>query len=72
MKQKKVLIKVPHGGVGKIANALSCSKGLVSLVLGGRDVASETAKKIRHVALTQYDGVEMKPVEKEKQSEEVK
>jgi hypothetical protein len=63
MKRKKTLIKVPRGGVRKIARALNCSEGLVSLALNGSTDKGLT-DKIRHVALTQYDGEEMKPVEK--------
>jgi len=64
------MIMVEHGNVKKIAKAFNCSLALVSLSLRGHRMG-ERAKKIRHVALTQYDGVEMVPVEKEKQSEQV-
>lgn len=65
------MIMVAHGNMGKMANIFKCSIQFVSLALKGRR-DSDLAKKIRHVALTQYDGVEMKPVEKDNQSEQVK
>lgn len=68
---EKTIIMVEHGGLKKIAKAFNCTSAMVSMSLRGHRTG-ELAKKIRHVALTQYDGMEMMPVEKEKQSEEVK
>lgn len=60
---EKTIIMVAHGNVGKIAQAFNVSKALVSLSLRGHRLG-DRAKKIRHVALTEYDGVEMMPVNK--------
>lgn len=59
------MIKVEHGKMQDIAKAFDCSVSMVGHALKGRR-NSPLVKKIRHVALTQYDGVEMVPVEKVK------
>lgn len=57
------MVMVEHGKMQEIAKAFGCTVAMVSYSLKGRR-NGEMAKKIRHVALTQYDGVEMIPVQK--------
>lgn len=59
------MIMVEQGKIQEIAKAFGCHYSMVSHALKGNR-NSPLAKKIRHVALTQYDGVEMVPVEKVK------
>ncbi len=58
---EETIIMVGHGNVGKIAKVFDVTKAMVSMSLRGRR-KGDLAKKIRHVALTQFGGVEMKPV----------
>lgn len=62
---EKTIIMVPHGKVVEIAKVLGISKAMVSHSLRGQK-NNELAKKIRHVALEQYDGVIMKQVGRNK------
>ncbi len=61
---EQTIIMVGHGKVSEIAKVFGCTNGMVSLSLRDRR-KGDLAKKIRHVALTQFDGVEMKPVKKD-------
>jgi len=54
---QKTIIKMPRGNGIKLAKALRCSTVIVSLSLNGKK-RTALARKIRHVALTQYDGQE--------------
>lgn len=61
--EETIIIMVGHGKVREIARVFKITESMVSMSLRGkRD--TELAKKIRHVALTQYGGVEMKPVKR--------
>jgi len=66
IKMEKTIILVHRGNTKKIAAAFGVTKSMVSMSLRGHRMG-ELAKKIRHVALTQYGGVEMEPVNKTKQ-----
>ncbi len=62
MDKKKTTLNriwVPHGNVKKIAQAFECTPQMVNGALAGRK-SSELAIKIRHVAITQYGGKEIK------------
>ncbi|GEM_PF-1268130 len=61
---EKTIIMVRHGKVKEIAKVFGISKTAVSLALRGHR-KNDLTKKIRHVALTQFDGVEMQQVKKE-------
>jgi hypothetical protein len=64
MEKKNLMIAVGYGKVRKIAKAFNCSESMVSKSLNGyKD--NELSKKIRHVALTQFGGVEMQAVKKD-------
>ena len=65
-KMDKTIIMVEYGSLKKIAKVFKVSVPMVSMSLRGHRMG-ELAKKIRHVALTQYGGVEMEPVNKTKQ-----
>lgn len=52
---KKEKIIIQHGQQVKLAEVFGCTQGMVANALNfNRD--SELAKKIRHVAITQYGG----------------
>ena len=51
-------IVMERGAVSKIARSLGCTKEMVSKSLNYKK-DTELAKKIRHVACTQYGGVEL-------------
>lgn len=55
------IIKVESGKLEEIMKVFKVSKPYVSMALNGKR-NGELAKKIRHVALTQYDGQEFQPV----------
>ncbi len=57
-KNKLKRIWVPYGVGRKIAKIFGCSVIMVSLSLNGAK-DTKLAKKIRHVALTQYGGKEI-------------
>ncbi|MBI9064821.1 MAG: hypothetical protein JEZ14_22740 [Marinilabiliaceae bacterium] len=61
----QTIIMVGHGKAQKIARALKTSKAMVSMSLKGR-VTCGKAEKIRHVALAEYGGQEMRAVNKDK------
>lgn len=61
MEKKKTVIMVGYGKVRKIAYVFGCSESMVSKSLHGHK-NNELAVKIRHVALTQFGGIEMQPV----------
>lgn len=66
MEQKKGLnlIKVSKEDRQKLMKIFGVGKGTISMALNGyRD--SETSKKIRHTALTQFNGIELAPVTKD-------
>lgn len=56
--EKQNEIKVEHGDGGKIARVFGVTNAMVSKALKGKGY-SDLARKIRHVALTQYKGREM-------------
>lgn len=56
---------VDYGVVRKLAKAFNISESYVSRALR-YDRDGDRAKKIRHVALTQYDGLEMESIKREK------
>lgn len=58
------MISVGHGKAKEIAKVFGVSTGMVSMSLKGKRNGA-LALKIRYVALTQYDGVELTPVEKD-------
>lgn len=58
-------IFVKHGVQYDIARALDCSPQYVSLALKGRR-QKDKALKIRYVALSQFDGVEVALTEEQK------
>lgn len=52
---KKEKIIIPHGQQAKLAEVFGCTQGMVANALNyNRD--SDLAKRIRHVALTQFGG----------------
>ncbi len=55
------IIMVKHGVQDAIAKVMNCTPQYVSLALNGHRTNGK-AIKIRHIALTQYKGVEMQPV----------
>lgn len=61
-KTTKTRILVKYGSVRKLAKAFGVSESLVSQALRGQQ-NGEKAKKIRHVALSQYGGVEFQNIE---------
>ncbi len=67
MEKKLNLIKVPRGQGIKIAKVFGCTPARVSQALSGDYAGSKLTIKIRHVALTQFDGVEYTPFESEKE-----
>lgn len=52
---KKERIILPHGVGTKLAKVFGCTPAMVSNALNGNR-ESELARKIRHVAVTQYGG----------------
>lgn len=57
------------GGKGKvIAKAFRCTPARVSQALNGK-FDTELTRKIRHVALSEYDGIEMVPVKQTEKTE---
>lgn len=54
---------VRYGGVRKLAKVFGVSEAYVSKSLRGH-AGGDRARKIRHVALTQFEGVEMEPADK--------
>ncbi len=62
--EQTIIIMVDHGKVKKIANVFKVTEAMVSMSLRGKR-NGDLAKKIRHTALEQFDGVEMKPVKKD-------
>ena len=59
-KKKKTKIFVGYGKGRAIAEALNCSEVYVSMVFNGKAPRySSLARKIRHVALNEYNGVEI-------------
>ncbi len=63
--EKPTKIIVPYGSRRKMSKIFKCSEGTISDALSGH-YDSELTKKIRHVALTQFEGVEMAPIKKKK------
>ncbi len=63
--ERPTKIIVPHGSGKKLSKIFKCSEGTVSDALSGH-YDSELSKKIRHVALTQFEGVEMAIIKKKK------
>lgn len=59
MKEKK-RIWLPQGNTKKIAALFGCTSQMVSRSTAGV-VDSELAKKIRHVAMKDFDGIEITP-----------
>ncbi len=59
-------IQVPYGAGRKLQKQFECSGGYVSDSLSGH-LKTELAKEIRKAALTQYEGVEMKPIRENRQ-----
>ncbi len=59
------IILVKKGVQAKIALALNCTQPYVSLALKGRRTKGK-ALKIRHIALTEYDGLEVPLTEEQK------
>ena len=57
------MIVVPYGKMREIAKAFGVDESMVSKSLRNKR-NGDLAKKIRHVALTQFDGVEMQQVNK--------
>ncbi|MDD4747121.1 MAG: hypothetical protein RBR35_07125 [Salinivirgaceae bacterium] len=62
MEKKLNLIKIPHGKGRRLARIFGCTPARVSQALNGNLPDNELTKKIRYVALTQYDGVELESV----------
>lgn len=62
-KATKRIIMVKYGSVRKLAKAFGVSESCISQALRGHKNGAN-AKKIRHVALTQFEGVEMAPADK--------
>lgn len=58
--KKKTKIFVGYGKGRAIAEALNCSEVYVSMVFNGKAPDTSLARKIRHVALKEYNGVEIK------------
>ncbi len=65
---KKTIILVHRGKAKEIVKVFGVTKGMVSSSLRGHR-NSELAKKIRHVALTQYGGVELEPVNRDSEKD---
>lgn len=62
-KTRKSIIKIPYGKLGELAGIFNVSRQTVSTCLNGRGGNTARSKKIRHTALTQYDGQEFTPME---------
>jgi len=60
---KHTTISIEHGKAKEIAKVFGVSKGMVSMSLNGKR-SGNLALKIRHVALNEFDGVEMTPIDK--------
>ncbi len=58
-KNKLARIYVPYGVGRKLTKVFGCTLQMVSVALAGKR-NTELAKKIRHTALTQYGGTEIK------------
>ena len=57
MARKKVIISIPRGSAEKIAHEVGCSIMTVWGALAYRS-DSETAKRVREVAISNYGGIE--------------
>lgn len=66
---EQTIIMVGHGKAQEIAKVFNITKAMVSMSLRGKR-KGEKAKKIRHVALNQFGGVEMKPIDKDEKINE--
>lgn len=64
-KATRNIIMVRYGGVRKLAKVFGVSEAYVSKSLRGH-AGGDRARKIRHVALTQMDGMEMEQVNNDK------
>jgi hypothetical protein len=70
MEKKLNLIKLPRGKGVEIAKIFSCTPARVSQALNGKYSDSDLTKKIRHVALTQFNGVELAIIKVDEQKAE--
>lgn len=61
MNKKLNVIKLKRGQGKELAKAFNCTPARVSQALNGIG-AEDLTKKIRHVALKEYGGVELSPV----------
>lgn len=59
MKNKLNLIKLKRGKGIELAKVFGCTPARVSQALNGLSPKNELTIKIRHVAITQFDGEEM-------------
>jgi len=67
MNRKKTMIEVPHAKRKELIAVCGATYPTVRKALNGFQ-ETKLAKKIRHVALTQFDGVEYEIVKKEAES----
>lgn len=68
MSEKQInQIRVPFGNTAKLAKVFGVTSSYVSQCLNGKKGNADKAKRIRHTALTQYDGKELVDVKSIKQ-----